>query len=236
MHEVLVLKRSEIEAAIDAAVALAEEHRFPLPPFAFWTREQWIEGAAELRVPLERGLGWDVTDFGRGDFAGTGLTLLTMRNGTLAEQAAGLGQTYAEKLLHVRVGQETPFHLHPRKTEDILNRGGGDLVVELVHPDEPESPVRALMNGSPRTVAPGDRLRLGPGEGVQVPRGIRHRFWAERDEVLGGEVSSVNDDEGDNVFLVASPRYPGIDEDVAPRRLLVGEYGDLLGGSSTGAR
>jgi D-lyxose ketol-isomerase len=231
-----VLKRSEIESAIDAAVALAERHGFPLPPFASWTREQWIECAAELRVPLERGLGWDVTDFGRGDFARTGLTLLTLRNGTLAEQAAGLGQTYAEKLLHVRVGQETPFHLHPRKTEDILNRGGGELVVELVHPDEPEASVRALVNGAPHTIAPGERLRLGPGEGVQVPRGIRHRFWAEGAEVLGGEVSSVNDDEGDNVFLVASPRYPGIDEDVPARRLLVGEYGSVLGASSTGAR
>jgi hypothetical protein len=228
-----VLKRSEIEAAIDDAVALAVAHRFPLPPFASWPREHWVERAADLRVPLERGLGWDVTDFGRGDFLRTGLTLLTLRNGTLAEQAAGLGQTYAEKLLHVRVGQETPFHLHPRKTEDILNRGGGDLVVELVHPDEPRSPVRALVNGLPHTVPPGERLRLGPGEGVQVPRGIRHRFWAEGDEVLGGEVSSVNDDEGDNVFLVASPRYPGIDEDVPARRLLVGEYGTVLGASST---
>lgn len=231
-----MLKRSEIEAAIDAAVALAGEHRFPLPPFASWSRDEWIDRAAELRVPLERGLGWDVTDFGRSDFLRTGLTLLTLRNGTLAEQAAGLGQTYAEKLLHVRVGQETPFHLHPRKTEDILNRGGGELVVEIVHPDEPGSPVRALVNGQPRTVAPGERLRLGPGEGVQVPRGIRHRFWAEGGEVLGGEVSSVNDDEGDNVFLVTGPRYPGIDEDVPATRLLVGEYGAVLGGSSTGAR
>lgn len=231
-----MLKRSEIESAIDAAVAMAERHGFPLPPFASWRREQWIERTAELRVPLERRLGWDVTDFGRGDFRRTGLTLLTLRNGTLAEQAAGLGQTYAEKLLHVRVGQETPFHLHPRKTEDILNRGGGELVVELVHPDEPEASVRALVNGSPHTIAPGERLRLGPGEGVQVPRGIRHRFWAEGDEVLGGEVSSVNDDESDNVFLVESPRYPGIDEDVPARRLLVGEYRSLLGASSTGAR
>jgi D-lyxose ketol-isomerase len=231
-----VLKRSDIESAIDAAVALAERHGFPLPPFASWTREHWIEQAAELRVPLERGLGWDVTDFGRGDFLRTGLTLLTLRNGTLAEQAAGLGQTYAEKLLHVRVGQETPFHLHPRKTEDILNRGGGELVVELVHPDEPGASVRALVNGSPRTIARGERLRLGPGEGVQVPRGIRHRFWAEGDEVLGGEVSSVNDDESDNVFLVASPRYPGIDEDVPARRLLVGEYRSVLDASSAGAR
>jgi D-lyxose ketol-isomerase len=96
--------------------------------------------------------------------------------------------------------------------------------------------VRALVNGAPHTIAPGERLRLGPGEGVQVPRGIRHRFWAEGAEVLGGEVSSVNDDEGDNVFLVASPRYPGIDEDVPARRLLVGEYGSVLGAASTGAR
>jgi D-lyxose ketol-isomerase len=231
-----VLRRSEIEAAIDAAVALAAEHRFPLPPFAVWSRERWLERAGELRVPLERGLGWDVTDFGRDDFARTGLTLLTLRNGTLAEQAAGLGQTYAEKLLHVRVGQETPFHLHRRKTEDILNRGGGELVVELVHPDEPEAAVRALVDGVPRTVPPGERLRLGPGEGVQVPRGIRHRFWAEGSEVLGGEVSSVNDDEGDNLFLVSAPRYPGIDEDVPARRLLVGEYPSVLGASSTDAR
>ena len=231
-----MLKRSEIESAIDDAVALAERHGFPLPPFAAWTREQWIERVAELRVPLERGLGWDVTDFGRGDFLRTGLTLLTLRNGTLAEQAAGLGQTYAEKLLHVRVGQETPFHLHPRKTEDILNRGGGELLVELVHPEVPAASVRALVNGSPRTVAPGERLRLRAGEGVQVPRGIRHRFWAEGDEVLGGEVSSVNDDEGDNVFLVASPRYPGIDEDVPARRLLVGEYPSVLDASPAGSR
>jgi D-lyxose ketol-isomerase len=227
-----VLKRSEIEAAIDDALALAAEHRFPLPPFASWSRAEWVDRAAELRVPLERGLGWDVTDFGRGDFLRTGLTLLTLRNGTLAEQVAGLGQTYAEKLLHVRVGQETPFHLHPRKTEDILNRGGGALVVELVHPDEPGSAVRALVNGMPCTVAPGEWLRLGPGEGVQVPRGIRHRFWAEDGEVLGGEVSSVNDDEGDNVFLLDAPRYPGIDEDVPARRLLVGEYPTLLGAST----
>ena len=77
-----MLRRSEIEAAIDAAVALAAAHRFPLPPFASWTREQWIDAAQELRVPLERGLGWDVDTgqsaprgslFGQG-FGHTGFT------------------------------------------------------------------------------------------------------------------------------------------------------------------
>jgi D-lyxose ketol-isomerase len=223
------MKRSEIEAAIDAALASAEEHGFALPPFAFWDRDEWVRRAAELRVPLERGLGWDVTDFGRGDFDAVGLTLLTVRNGTLEEQAAGIGQTYAEKVMHVRVGQETPFHLHRRKTEDILNRGGGELVVELVDPEEPAGPVRALVNGLPIDVASGTLLRLGPGEGVQVPHGIRHRFWAEGSPVLAGEVSSVNDDAADNVFLVAGARYPSIDEDVTARRLLVSEYAPLLG-------
>jgi D-lyxose ketol-isomerase len=224
------MKRSEIESAIDAAVAMAEEHRFPLPPFAAWARDEWIGRAAELQVPIERGLGWDVTDFGRGHFRRTGLTLLTLRNGTTAEQAAGLGQTYAEKLMRVDVGQETPFHLHRRKTEDILNRGGGELVVELVHPDEPDTAVRALVDGVPCTVTTGELLRLGPGEGVQVPRGIRHRFWAEDAPVLAGEVSSVNDDVDDNVFLVPAPRYPAIEEDVPARRLLVGEYESAFAG------
>ena len=230
------MKRSEIEAAIDAAVALADEFRFALPPFAFWDRDEWITGADRLRVPIERGLGWDVTDFGRGDFPRIGLTLLTLRNGTPAEQVAGEGQTYAEKVMRVDVGQETPFHLHRRKTEDILNRGGGELVVELVHPDDAASSVRALVDGVPLTVGPGERLRLGPGQGVQVPRGIRHRFWAEGSPVLGGEVSSVNDDAADNEFLVPAPRYPVVEEDVPARRLLVGEYATALGARSTTGR
>lgn len=230
------MKRSEIEAAIDAALTSAEQHRFALPPFAFWGREEWERRVEELRVPMARGLGWDVTDFGRGDFARTGLTLLTVRNGTLEEQAAGLGQTYAEKVMHVGVGQETPFHLHRRKTEDILNRGGGELVVELVDPENGNREVTALVDGAPRTLAPGERLRLASGEGVQVPRGIRHRFWAEGEPVLAGEVSSVNDDGADNVFLVEGPRYPSIEEDAPARRLLVPEYEALLGGPSTADR
>ncbi|MGN6744413.1 MAG: D-lyxose/D-mannose family sugar isomerase, partial [Amnibacterium sp.] len=196
----------------------------------------WVRRAADLRVPLERGLGWDVTDFGRGDFDAIGLTLLTVRNGTTGEQAAGIGQTYAEKVMHVGVHQETPFHLHRRKTEDILNRGGGRLVVELVDPEDGGAPVRALVNGVPTSVAPGTLLHLAPGEGVQVPHGIRHRFWAEGAPVLAGEVSSVNDDAADNVFLVEGARYPTIDEDVPARRLLVAEYPALLGGGSASGR
>src|SRR3954452_8092779 len=223
------MKRSETDAAVDAARALAAEFRFALPPFAAWGRDEWLRRAPAIRDTMARGLGWDVTDFGRGDFARFGLTLLTIRNGTLEEQAAGLGQTYAEKLMRVDVGQETPFHLHHRKTEDIGNRGGGDIVAELVDPLDPALPVSTIVDGLPRTIAPGERVRVPPGGSVQVPKGIRHRFWAEGEPVLAFEVSSVTDDANDNELLEPGPRYPGIDEDAPARTLLVAEYAALLG-------
>lgn len=222
------MKRSETDAAVDAARALAAEYRFALPAFAGWDRDEWLRRAPGIRDTMARGLGWDVTDFGHGDFARFGLTLLTIRNGTLEEQAAGLGQTYAEKLMRVEVGQETPFHLHRRKTEDIGNRGGGDLVAELVDPIDAHRPVATIVDGLPRTIAQRERLRVRPGGSVQVPRGIRHRFWAEGAPVLAYEVSSVNDDASDNEFLEPGPRYPEIDEDAPARSLLVAEYAALL--------
>jgi D-lyxose ketol-isomerase len=46
--------------------------------------------------------------------------------------------------------------------------------------------------------------------------------------VLAGEVSGVNDDLADNRFLEPSERYPGIEEDVPGRYLLVSEFDALL--------
>ncbi len=105
------MKRSEIDGAIDRARDLAAAHRFALPPFATWGRAEWLRRLDEMAPTLRRGIGWDVTDFGRGDFARFGLTLCTLRNGSLVERDAGVGETFAEKLMMVEVGQETPFHL-----------------------------------------------------------------------------------------------------------------------------
>ncbi|WP_069110990.1 D-lyxose/D-mannose family sugar isomerase [Jiangella alba] len=226
------MHRSRIDAAIDDARARAAEAGIALPAFASWTRADWLAAAPTpgARPALERGLGWDVTDFGRGRFDHIGLVLCTLRNGTLAERDAGAGQTYAEKFLVARDGQETPMHLHRRKTEDIINRGGAELVVEL-RPESGDGEVVTLVDGLERAVRGGSPLRLEPGQSVQVPAGVYHRFWADGGVLLAGEVSAVNDDVDDNVFLDPSPRYPSVTEDAAARYLLVSEYAEALAAS-----
>lgn len=224
------MKRSQIDAAVDGARALAAEAGMALPAFAAWTRADWLAAApsAAARPALERGLGWDVTDFGRGDFDRVGLVLCTLRNGTIAERDAGAGQTYAEKFLVAQDGQETPMHLHRRKTEDIINRGGATLVVELRAEQGDVDAVVTLVDGLERAVRAGVPVRLEPGQSIQVPAGVFHRFWADGGVVLAGEVSSVNDDADDNLFLDPSPRYPTLDEDAPARYLLVSEYAEVL--------
>lgn len=223
------MKRSRIDAAIDDARSLAAQAGLALPGFAAWTRADWLAAAPTpaARPALERGLGWDVTDFGRGDFDRVGLVLCTLRNGTLAERDAGAGQTYAEKFLVARDGQETPTHLHRRKTEDIINRGGAALVVEL-RPESGDGDVVTLVDGFEGAVRADAPVRLEPGQSIQVPAGVYHRFRADGGVVLAGEVSAVNDDVDDNVFLDPSPRYPSVDEDAPARYLLVSEYAGAL--------
>lgn len=222
------MKRSTVEAAITQLTSLAEEHGFPLPPFAHWSREDWRLRQSEVQDLTERGIGWDVTDYGGGDFASRGLCLLTLRNGTVAERDAGRGQTYAEKLMASGVGQETPLHTHRHKTEDIINRGGGTLVVELHTLDDAAPKARVQVDSISREVAPGERIRLEPGQSIQLPTGVYHRFWAEGSPVLAGEVSGVNDDEEDNVFAEDLPRFSEVEEDTAAHHLLVSEYREFF--------
>jgi D-lyxose ketol-isomerase len=226
--------RSEIDAAIDSARAFADAAVFPLPEFAGWSRDEWLGRVDRLGPTISRGLGWDVTDFGRGDFARYGLCLCTIRNGRVADVNVPTAQTYAEKFMVIEVGQETPFHLHPRKTEDIINRGGGVLHVEVYPADGNQlgsGMTTTLVDGVETDVAAGDRILIRPGQSIQIPSGAFHRFWAVDARVLGGEVSATNDDDNDNVFLESFPRYASIDEDAPARYLLVGEYAAILGSS-----
>lgn len=222
------MRRSEVNAILADAEHFVRERGFPLPPFGAWTPERWAATGPEAREIAERGLGWDVTDFGLGDFRLRGLVLFTLRNGDPAGLAAGRGKLYAEKLLVVRAGQVTPWHFHWSKTEDIINRGGGRLELRLRNsaPDGTPSdePVTASVDGVARTLEPGGTVILEPGESVTLLPGLYHDFRGLDSTVLVGEVSTVNDDANDNRFLEPAGRFPEVEEDAAPTRLLTIDY------------
>ena len=205
---------------------------FPLPPFAYWGVEMWQRRAAEVGQIVERGLGWDITDFGLGNFRERGLTLFTLRNGERDELRSGRGELYAEKILVVNVAQITPLHFHWVKTEDIINRGGGRLAVQLYNATADDgldsSDVVVRVDSIAQRVRAGEIVSLAPGESITLTPRLYHAFWAEGERVFVGEVSSVNDDATDNRFYEAVGRFPAIEEDVQPTRLLVNDYKRFL--------
>jgi len=221
------MKRSTINNHLKAARAFFTEHRFALPPWADWSLADWKNSDADCRAIFEGGLGWDLTDFGSEDYTNRGLMLFTVRNGNPGEP----GKNYAEKIMIVGENQETPQHFHWDKTEDIINRGGGNLMIELWNSDSKEeildTPVTVMADGIPRTVAAGKPLRFTPGESITLTTGLYHRFYGEtgKGPVLVGEVSKTNDDAADNRFYDAVGRFPAIEEDEEPWRLLVSDYG-----------
>ena len=75
-------------------------------------------------------LGWDITDYGLGDFERVGFALITLRNGN-QKNPQKYPKVYAEKLLMLKEGQHSPMHFHWNKSEDIINRGGGVLLIHL---------------------------------------------------------------------------------------------------------
>ena len=224
------MKRSEIDRLIDEATELLAQSQFVLPPFAAWSPEVWAAKGPEYNEIRDNMLGWDLTDFGSGDFYREGLLLFTLRNGNPHNPA--YRKPYAEKVLIAKENQITPYHFHAYKMEDIINRGGGNLMVKLYHstPDrklDETGDVTVTVDGCQKTLKAGSVLRLIPGESVTLTQGMYHSFWAEEGHgaALLGEVSMTNDDNADNFFLVAQGRFPTIEEDAPRRHLLCTEYG-----------
>jgi D-lyxose ketol-isomerase len=224
------MKRSDINARIRQADAFFAAHGFHLPPFAHWTPDDWRSQGAEVAEIVDRQLGWDVTDFGSHDFSRIGLLLFTLRNGRVDDPRS---KPYAEKIMRVDVDQVTPMHFHWHKTEDIINRGGGRLVIQLYNAAEDDrladTDVRVSVDGVRRIVRAGDCVTLAPGESITLTPRLYHKFWGAGGPVLVGEVSAVNDDESDNRFYEALPRFAAIDEDEAPLYPLCNEYSRYYG-------
>ena len=225
------MKRSEINRIIADGMAFFEECGFVLPPFAFFGRDDWGRSCSSAQEIFDLALGWDVTSFGTGDFVNTGLLLFTLRNGGLDSEQ--YPKPYAEKIMMVLEGQVTPCHFHWSKREDIINRSGGNLVLEVWQANQKneltEEPFEMSVDGFVRSFAPGDHLVLAPGESVCFDPYVAHRFYGEagKGPVMVGEVSMVNDDANDNCFVDHQPRFDAIEEDEPIGFFLASDYAAL---------
>lgn len=228
------MKRSRINAIMEDAAEMIRRHGFALPPFAHWTPEEFSANKSIAAHVISARCGWDITDYGAGRFDEMGLFLFTLRNGRLADLQRGGGMCYAEKLLISRRDQLSPMHTHVLKAEDIINRGGATLVVELFGSDDhggfaEDRGGSVCCDGIRRDFAPGEKLKLAPGESVTLMPGDWHAFWGEGGDVLIGEVSTVNDDETDNIFREPIGRFSTVEEDAPARHLLVSDYKTRFG-------
>ena len=224
------MKRSEINKIMREAESFLTSRQFYLPQWSQWTLDDWKRNEGRTKYITDRMLGWDITDFGSGDFMRRGLFLFTLRNGLYGVDK----QPYAEKIMIVEENQETPFHFHWKKMEDIINRGGGNLVSELYN-STPEgtfadTPVHVRIDGLERELPPGGKVILHPGQSICQEQYLYHRFYGEpgHGRVMVGEVSQCNDDNTDNRFYETVGRFPPIEEDEVPLHLLCSDYKTFL--------
>lgn len=224
------MKRSQINTAIQRMEEMAVRHGFSLPPFCGFSPEDWKGKGHEYDEIRDNMLGWDVTDYGQGDFENLGFSLITLRNGNLALKDK-YPKTYAEKLLYLEQTQYSPLHFHWSKMEDIINRGGGNVLIRVYNatPDEAgfcDGDVRVCSDGRTYFVPAGTQVRLCPGESISIYPYMYHDFTVEKGTgaVLLGEVSMCNDDVNDNRFHKPLGRFSSVEEDAPPYRLLCNEY------------
>ncbi|MFT5787179.1 MAG: D-lyxose ketol-isomerase [Ascidiaceihabitans sp.] len=225
------MKRSEVNAILKEGDAFIRSFGYILPPFAYYSPDELR--AVDHEIYVKCAMGWDITDYGQGQFKELGLFLFTVRNGLAQDLERGRGMIYAEKIMISRDQQISPMHHHLVKSEDIINRGGGQLVLELFNVDaegglDRKSKVTVPVDGQMRTLNAGGLLKLEPGESVTLHPNIWHAFWGEKGDVLIGEVSTVNDDSTDNIFEADIARFSSIIEDVEPLNLLVSDYANFL--------
>lgn len=229
------MKRSEINRTIQWAKDLLEAHKIKLPMFGYWQMDDWFKNRDKISTIDAVMLGWDITDYGAGDFDRFGATLFTLRNGALSDKA--LGVPYAEKLIVLKDGQKLPNHYHASKTEDIINKAGGVLAIQLYqkNPDgtvDYESDVQVELDGVKHVYKAGEEIHVMPGCSITLRPYVYHRFWAKegKGDLILGEVSSINDDKTDNYNADDIARFSTIEEDEAILHPLCNEYASVLAG------
>ena len=223
------MKRSEINKCIKEFEGLLKKHCFALPPFLSFTPEEWKTKGHEYDEIRDNALGWDITDYGEGNFEKKGLYLITIRNGNTNNPK--YTKTYAEKIMMLKEGQVSPNHFHWNKMEDIINRGGGNIVFKLWNANREteeleDTDVKIFQDGRQYFVKAGSEVILKPGESLSLYPYYYHEFMIQPGTgyAIIGEVSMCNDDNTDNRFYEPLGRFPTIEEDEPPYRLLCTEY------------
>lgn len=219
-----IMKRSEINKNIDKVAKFSKKYGYALPNLN-------LKSKKILKELKARQIGWDITDFGSNQFEKIGLSLFTVRNGNPKEKRT---IPYCEKLMFALPGQNTPCHYHKLKTEDIFVRAGSNLII-YIWPSKLKQKkngikMKVLFNGSEyREILSGKRISLKPGETVTLTPNESHEFYGDPRGVgtLIGEVSTYNDDSGDNYFIDKVSRFPKIEEDEKIEHYLVGDYNKI---------
>jgi len=226
------MKRSEINANIRWAEEFLSANNIRLPDMAYWTLEDWRANRELTDTVRKTELGWDITDFGIGEFGRLGAVLYTVRNGLADDPSVGV--PYCEKYILMREGQRLPNHYHVFKSEDIINRAGGDIYVCLWNADPAtgkalDTEVRVKMDGIERVFAAGSKIIVKKGNSITLSPYISHIFGPEQGtgDVVVGEVSKVNDDHTDNYFLEHVSRFSEIEEDEPILHPLCNEYANI---------
>lgn len=213
------MKRSEVNAAIKWAEDFLAANNIRLPDMAYWSLDDWKRNAAKMDTVKRVELGWDITDFGRGDFGTLGAVLYTVRNGLVDRPEVGV--PYCEKYIIMKEGQRLPNHYHVFKSEDIINRAGGDISVYLWNADpktgrQLDTDVKVFMDGIAHVFKAGEEIVVKKGNSITLSPYISHIFGPKKGtgDCIVGEVSKVNDDHTDNYFLEEVARFADIVEDV----------------------
>ena len=105
------MKRSEINQLITEGVVLFRKMGISLPPQAHWNLETWYEHRNLAEEMRKRSIGWDLTDFGSGDFSKIGMFNYTVSNGFIdLTTSKPADQPYSNKVKIVKEGQAYPTY------------------------------------------------------------------------------------------------------------------------------